>query len=476
MNKFGKYEKYKISELNYIGKIPYDWEIAKIKQIFQERNKKNKPILSKERLSLSIDKGVTLYSEKTTNLDRYKDDFTQYKLAYSNDLVLNSMNMIVGAAGISKYFGCVSPAYYVLYSRDLTKYNPQYFAYFFQTRNLQGKLHSIGKGIMAIERGNGRINTCRLKVARQDLKNLAFPVPSIGEQEQIVRFIRYKERQIDKLIKKQKQLIELLEEKKKILITKAITKGLNKDVQMKDSGIKHIGKVPINWNIGKVKQYYKFQTGFTPDTTNPSFYDNENGFNWITISDMQSKYTPTTTATKVSLAYIKMKHPKISPKNSLLYSFKLSVGQTAFVQEDIYTNEAIATFLDNSNVNLRFLYYSSFLIANNAKENIYSAKILNQKLIANAYIVFPPLEEQMYIADFLDDKCDKLDTIIKQKKILIDKLQEYKKNLISNAVTGQIDVRDYEIPATDDNIDLDEIENLSEDDTEIISEVEYANC
>lgn len=474
MSKFRKYSEYKEVK-NYIGSVPSEWKIDKLKVILQERNKKNKPIISKERLSLSIDKGVTLYAEKTTNLDRFKDDFSQYKIAYPKDLVLNSMNVIVGAAGVSKYFGCVSPAYYVLYSSDETKYLADYFYYFFKTSKMQKKLYSIGRGIMAIDRGNDRVNTCRLKVAKNDLKSLIFPIPSIKEQHKIVDFIKFKEKQINKLINKQKKLIELLEEKKKIIITEAVTKGLDKSVPMKDSGVDYIGHIPQNWEVGKVKQYYKIITGFTPDTTQIGYYDDINGQNWVTISDICGKYTPDSTNRKISEKFIKLKHPRQTPKGSLLYSFKLSVGHVTFAKENIYTNEAIASFLDSDKCCLPFLFYSSYLIVNNANENIYCAKILNQKLIKNAFIVFPPLNEQKFISGYLDKKCELIEKIINNKNALISKLKEYKNTLISNAVTGQIDVRDYEIPATINNIDLEEFENISEDDKETLNEVEYAN-
>ena len=327
MSKFKKYSRYKEFE-NYIGNIPEEWNSNKLKVILQERNMKNKPIISKERLSLSINKGVTLYAEKTTNLDRFKEDFTQYKIAYPKDLVLNSMNVIVGAAGVSKYLGCVSPAYYVFYSSDETKYLTDYYYYFFKTSKMQKKLYSIGRGIMAIDRGNDRVNTCRLKVSKNDLKNLIFPVPKINKQYKIVKFIKFKEKQINKLIKKQKKLIELLEEKKKIIITEAVTKGLDKSVPMKDSRIDYIGYVPKHWEVGKIKKYYKMITGFTPDTTQIGYYDDINGYNWMTISDLQGKYTPDNTNRKISEIFIKLKHPKQSPNGSLLYSFKLNGKST----------------------------------------------------------------------------------------------------------------------------------------------------
>lgn len=220
---------------------------------------------------------------------------------------------------------------------------------------------------------------------------------------------------------------------------------------MKNSGIQWIGDIPQDWNIVKVKNYYKIQTGFTPDTKNFDYYDNENGYDWISISDMNNKkIVPSTTKKKISQLYIDKFNPKIIPKGSLLYSFKLSVGQVAFADRNIYSNEAIASFLYNDNINLNFLYYSSFLIVENANENIYGAKILNQDLINNAYIVFPPIEEQQRIANYLDEKCSKIDETIEKEKAIIEKLKEYKQSLITETVTKGLNPN---VPLKDSGID-----------------------
>lgn len=205
--------------------------------------------------------------------------------------------------------------------------------------------------------------------------------------------------------------------------------------KMKDSGIEWIGEIPEEWEIGKVKKYYKMQTGFTPDTKKSEFYDDENGFDWVNISDLNSKRIVENTKNKISIKYIEEFSPNITPKGSLLYSFKLSVGQVAFANKDLFTNEAIASFLKNDDCNLNFLFYSSFMIIKNANENIYNAKLLNQQLIKNAYIVYPPLEEQNKIADYLDNKCYKIDQTIEKEKEVIEKLKEYKQSVITEAVT-----------------------------------------
>lgn len=214
---------YKESGTEWLGKIPSHWQYLSFKNVLKERNEKNFPVKTAERLSLSIDKGVTLYSEKTTNLDRFKDDVSQYKLAHEGDFVLNSMNMIVGAVGISHYFGCVSPAYYTYYDNEEDHITAKYCDYLFHSKTVKKVLHSLGKGIMSIDRGDDRINTCRLKVSRTDLRALKIPVPPICEQREIVKYLQSKENLIDKTIADRNKAIEKLQEYKKSLIYEVVT-------------------------------------------------------------------------------------------------------------------------------------------------------------------------------------------------------------------------------------------------------------
>lgn len=213
----------KDSGLGWLGDIPKHWKVESLKNILVERNKKNYPIESEERLSLSIDKGITLYAEKTTNLDRFKDDFSQYKLSYKGDLVFNSMNMIVGAVGVSNYFGCVSPVYYTYYSKLDNPNITKFYEYFFKSRVVQNQLYRLGKGIMAIDRGEGKFNTVRLKVSRDDLRSMKVPFPSSSEITDIVESIESESFNINESIKLQYQQIEKLKEYKNTLINSAVT-------------------------------------------------------------------------------------------------------------------------------------------------------------------------------------------------------------------------------------------------------------
>ena len=210
------------SDCDWFDSHPSSWHTEKIRNLFAKRSEKNNPIKTKERLSLSIDKGITLYADKTTNLDRFKDDFTQYQLAHPNDIVLNSMNMIVGAVGKSAYYGCVSPVYYVIYSKD-ANVNMGYYGYLLNIQIIRDVYHKLGQGIYAIERGDGRVNTCRLKVDYYEFSQIKVPVPPIDEQTSIANYLKQKNQEIDELIKVKQEKIETLKQYRQSLIFEAVT-------------------------------------------------------------------------------------------------------------------------------------------------------------------------------------------------------------------------------------------------------------
>lgn len=201
----------------------------------------------------------------------------------------------------------------------------------------------------------------------------------------------------------------------------------------KDSGIEWLGEIPSNWNNTKIKYKAPFQVGWTPSTKDNSNFIGNN--KWLTIGDLKTKII-NKSSNNISNNAIKNTSMNITPKGSLLYSFKLSVGTVAFAGENLYTNEAIASFLKNTQTNLIYLYYAiPIFILKNATENIYGAKILNQELIRNAILVIPKYKEQEQIANFLDKATNKIDSLIKKQNRLIELLKEKRQALISHTVT-----------------------------------------
>ena len=215
----------------------------------------------------------------------------------------------------------------------------------------------------------------------------------------------------------------------------------------KDSGIEWIGVIPEGWEVVPLKQRYSFITGFTPDTKRPEYYDLE-GFDWVTIADMSSDVV-TNTASKISQLAVDEINPTIIPSGSLMYSFKLSTGKTAFAGREVYTNEAIASFAPN-NPCIRFLRYSSYLIEYAANKNIYGAKLLNASLLRNALLVYPPIEEQRAIADYLDAETAEIDALVTDCEREVGLLREYRKAVISEAVTRGLDP---DVPMRDSGVE-----------------------
>lgn len=203
--------------------------------------------------------------------------------------------------------------------------------------------------------------------------------------------------------------------------------------EYKDSGIEWLDVIPTDWTVSKVKYLCSFQVGWTPPTGIDANFIGDNL--WANISDLKGKYIEHT-AKQISDAAADAASMSISPKGSLLYSFKLSVGAVSFAAKDMYTNEAIASFLETSKLPLSYLYYvlPKFVIEN-ASTNIYGARILNQELINNAFLLKPSFKEAEKIASFLDHETAKIDTLIDKQQQLIQLLKEKRQAVISHAVT-----------------------------------------
>lgn len=257
---YATYDSYKESGVDWLGEIPSDWDLVPLRAIFRFRNEKNNPVITENILSLSIAKGVTGYDDENRGGNKRKDDITAYKIARPNDIVLNSMNVIVGAVGVSKYFGAISPVYYALYAFNDLGYVP-YFNWIFQNTGFQKGLLKYGKGILIKLGEEGKMNTIRMKISQDDLKVLQFPLPNFEKQTKIANFLDQKTAQIDQAIALKQQQIEKLNEYKQIVIQNAVTKGLNPNAPMKNSGVEWIGDIPEHWEVKKLKNVSKVVLG-----------------------------------------------------------------------------------------------------------------------------------------------------------------------------------------------------------------------
>jgi len=196
------------------------------------------------------------------------------------------------------------------------------------------------------------------------------------------------------------------------------------------------GNIPSNWEIRKISQIISFFTGATPSTINANFFDGTEP--WANISDLNNGILKNTVKS-LSEEGIKIANLRISPKGSLLFSFKLSVGKVAIAGIDTFTNEAIATFCPSPKVITKYAFYAfPLFLIKNAQTNIYGAPLLNAFLIKNARLALPPLETQHRIVTFLDQETARIDTLVDEMETMVTLLQEERKTLISETVTRGI--------------------------------------
>lgn len=410
------YETYKHSGIDWLGEIPSHWEVESFKNILVERTKKNDPILSTERLSLSIDKGVTLYSDKTTNLDRFKDDFTQYKLAYEGDLVFNSMNMIVGAVGVSDFFGCVSPVYYTYYSKNGN--STKFYEYLFRSRLLKGVLYSLGQGLIAIDRGDGKYNTLRLKVSRDDLRSMKLPYPNSNEQKNIVAFLDEKCGKIDALVEIKSQQIEKLKELRQVKIHQAVTKGLETQAELKNSGIDWIGEIPKHWEVKRLKHLLKINNGL-----DYKHVQVDDGFPVIGSGGQFA----------FALKYL-------YDGEVLLLGRKGTIDKPLYFKGKFWTVDTMFYGIANAKGNTKFLYYLATTFPYKYYSTATALPSMTQGDLNNHTIAVPSILEQEQIVTYLDEVTGKIDQAIAQKQEQIEKLKQYKQSLINEVVTGKVKV------------------------------------
>jgi len=450
-DKIQRYGSYKDSGIQWLGEIPEHWGIESFKNILTERNKKNAPIKTKEILSLSIDKGVTLYAEKTTNLDRFKDDFSKYKLAHKGDLVFNSMNMIVGAVGVSDYFGCVSPIYYTYHGESEDSCNTKFYEYLFRSKIVQGVLYSLGKGLMAIDRGDGKYNTLRLKVSRDDLRSMKLPVPPTPELTKIVEFLNDKNTKIDDAITIKEQQINLLKERKQILIHKAVTQGLNPNVTLKDSGVEWIGKIPKHWEVKRFRYVFNLGKGLTITKENLR----DEGVYCVNYGEIHSKF-----GFELDTKIHKLKHvdkeylesdPRALIKNGDFVFADTSEdiegsGNFTYLksEDEIFAGYHTVVAKPKFEIVSRFFAYifESESFRNQIRTKVKGVKVfsITQSLLKQPTVWFPSKKEQKEIINYLDSGAKKIETAINLKLQEIEKLKEYKSSLINSVVTGKVKV------------------------------------
>lgn len=315
----------------------------------------------------------------------------------------------------------------VIVLRPATNLDPMFLGYALDSMLSKAQKAQMGKGYTVVH------------IYGDQLRDLIVALPPLSEQQAIGAAIDRETSHIDALVAKKKHFIELLQEKRQALITHAVTKGLDPNVKMKDSGVEWLGEVPEHWELRKVAWDMKITIGWTPPTGNRNYYGGP--YNWVSIADLSAGAVYNTKQT-ITDAAIKVMHGSQAPVGSLLFSYKLSIGEVALLEQPAYTNEAIAAFHPCKRVHMSFWKYAApVILPRYSRENIYGSALLNQELMNSARMFLPELVEQEVIAAAIDRETARINELVAKIKRSIDLLMERRAAFIAVAVTGKIDVR-----------------------------------
>ena len=403
----------KDSGVEWIGEIPCDWKLERSQWHLEEVNISNNPIQTNNVLSLTNKLGVVPYEEKGNQGNKSKENVYEYKLAYPNTIVANSMNILIGSVGLCDYFGCVSPVYYVFRAK---KYNNiKFLNYVFQTVGFQRELRKYANGILEI----------RLRVSSSDILKRFIPFPSEIEQQRIVEFLDRECGKIDGLKEDIQSQIDTLEQYKRSVITEAVTHGLNPSAPMKDSGVDYIDKIKSNWRITKIGFVCsKLTRGFSAE--DPALICSNNGS--VMLRDEEKacgKMVSEDNAMQgIHIGDIAI-HGMDTWHGAIGFSkIKGKITRVVHVCDSTEDKRFIVYYLKS------LAYQNVYkLISNGVRGN--TSDFRSWDKVKDIYICLPATKkEENEICDYLDAQCENIDMIIADKKSQIETLDGYKKSLI----------------------------------------------
>lgn len=412
----------KDSGIPWIGEIPEGWSIDTIGNLYALRNEK---VSDKDYPPLSVTKqGIVPQLETAAKTD----DGDNRKLVKVGDFAINSRSDRRGSCGISAYDGSVSLINTVITPRE--QMNPCFYNWLFHSELFADEFYKWGHGIV------DDLWTTRW----QEMKRIGIITPPLAEQHLIATFLDKKCSEIDSLIELQEQMIEELKAYKQSVITEAVTKGLNPNVPMKDSGIEWIGDVPEGWEVKPIKWDFDIIAGATPKSDNVEFWDGD--IPWITPADYKTEDRRVSVGKRfITQKGLESCATALLPAGSVIFSKRAPIGLVVVNSQPLCTNQGCLGCIPR-NANSVFFYYTMSAFAE--QYELYGSgttfKEISAANFADFRLPYPPLAEQQAIADYLDKKCGEIDELITIKQQKIESLKEYKKSVIYEYVTGKREV------------------------------------
>jgi type I restriction enzyme S subunit len=408
--KLPRYPKYKDSGVKWLGQVPEHWDTRRIRFLFQIK----KRIAGADGYDvLSITQQGIKVKDIESNGGQLAMDYSKYQLVEIGDFAMNHMDLLTGYVDISGSLGVTSPDYRVFSLKNQNACYDRYFLYLFQNAYRRKIFFPFGQG--ASQLGRWRLPT-------EQFQDFVLPVPPRQEQTAIAALLDHRIDKTDALIEEQRRLIELLKEKRQATISHTVTKGLNPDAPMKESGIRGMDAVPKHWDVTVIKRFSTLQRGHD-------------------LTDTERTEGPYPVVTSGGISGTHGAFKAYGP--GVVTGRYGSTGRLFFIDENFWPHNTSLYVSDFHGNHVRFVWYALQTVdfaAHSAKSAVPG---IDRNDIHVLPVVVPPHEEQLAISHFLDGETARVDSLIAEATHAIDLLQERRSAFISAAITGQIDVRNY---------------------------------
>lgn len=435
MAKYKAYPEYKDSGVEWLGVIPAGWYITKLKFTASLLTAKSSCGDDKFVGLENISSGDGKYINKEESISEGAS--ITFK---KNDVLFGKLRPYLAKSWLATFSGVCSSEFLVLRTE---KIHPRFLNYYSLTTNF-------------IEQVNSSTYGSKMPRASWEFISL-LPVPTCSFilSEKIALFLDHETAKIDNLIEKQQQLIELLKEKRQAVISHAVTKGLNPDVPMKDSGVEWLGEVPEDWQLKQLRHLCSSKGGGTPSKNNPKFWIGD--IPWVSPKDMKAQYIYDA-EDHVSEEAVKLSSTKKIPIDSVLIVVRgmiLAHSVPVSINKEIVTiNQDMKALIPNENITSEYFYlvltgFKRFLLEL-TDNSAHGTKCLRTDLLEKLWIPLPSIKQQEEIIRNVNELVAKLDSLVLRQEEAKKLLQERRTALISAAVTGKIDVRDWVAPDMQD--------------------------
>jgi type I restriction enzyme S subunit len=438
VTKYTVYPEYGYSGVEWLGDAPKHWKSIPIGRLF--RRTKRTDFIDKQLLSVYRDYGVIPKASRDDNNNKPSEDLTPYQLVEPNDLVMNKMKTWQGSIAISEHEGIVSPAYFV-YQPEPKMFDlafPKYIHYLLRNPMYIAQYLRQSKGI--------RVNQWDLDP--NEFQRIELLLPDKDEQIKIFQFLDHETAKIDTLIDKQQQLITLLKEKRQAVISHAVTKGLNPRAPMRDSGVEWLGEVPAHWTDSEIRYITRQMGGGTPSKERTDYWNGS--IPWVSPKDMKIDYIDDA-QDKITTQAVQESSTKLIPVGSVLIVVRGMIlvhsVPVALTQSEVTINQDMKALIPTRGIDGEFLLFFMKglrdFILDLVEESAHGTKCLRSEVFERMKITMPALEEQIGIVAQLKERVGIVDSLIEKAQCGIELLNERRTALISAAVTGKIDVRNW---------------------------------